>query len=458
MAQNVERERGVLRDLGDGLILRRATVADTEPLVAFHAQVLRDPGAQEPDEGVITWSRDLMERDHPTFEVSDFAVVEDTRTGGIVSSLCLISQTWSYGGIEFGVGRPELVGTHPDYRRRGLIHAQFEVIHEWSIERGEKMQAITGIPYFYRQFGYEMGLALGGGRVGYEPHVPKLKDDETEPYRVRPATEADLPFIAQLYGEATKRYLVACVRDEPLWRYELNDRSEKSVNRQELRVVETAEGEPVGFLAHGPTLWGRALMVSFYELKPEVSWLAVTPSVVRYLWATGEEYMARKDSAAQDEKEPETFAAFGFWLGEEHPVYHVIDDLLPRTRKPYAWYVRVPDLPDFMRHVAPLLERRLAESVVVGHTGELKISFYREGLRLVFEEGRLKAVEPWEPTVEDGGAAAFPDLTFLQLLFGYRTLEELAYAFADCWTASDEARALLKTLFPKQQSLVWAVT
>jgi len=199
MTQNATRGQLILRDLGNGLILRRATVADTEPLAAFNADVLRDPGAEEPDEEVAAYTRDLMARDHPTFDVGDFTLVEDTRSGTIVSSLNLISQTWSYGGIEFGVGRPELVGTHPDYRRRGLVRAQFEVIHEWSAERGEKVQAITGIPYFYRQFGYEMGLSLGGGRIGYKPQVPKLKDGEAEPYRVREAEEADLPFIVQVY-------------------------------------------------------------------------------------------------------------------------------------------------------------------------------------------------------------------------------------------------------------------
>jgi hypothetical protein len=438
----------ILRDLGDGLILRRATVADTEPLVTFIADVLREPGAREPDERAAASTRDLMERDHPTFDVGDFTVVEDTRTGALVSSLCLISQTWSYGGVEFGVGRPELVGTHPGYRRLGLVRAQFEVIHKWSAERGQKVQAITGIPWFYRQFGYEMGLTLEGGRGGYLPNVPGLKDGETDPYRVRPATEADLPFIAQVYEGATQRYLVACVRDEALWRYELSGRSQKSDDQRELRVVEMLEGEAVGFLAHPPMLWGQALVATFYELKPGVSWLAVTPGVLRYLRATGEEY------AARDRKE---FTAFTFELGTEHPVYHVIPGRLPRTRKPYAWYVRVPDLPEFLRHVSPVLERRLAESLLVGHTGELKISFYRDGLRLVLEHGRLAGVESWQPMSADEGAAVFPDLTFLQLLFGYRALDELDYAFADCHARTDEARALLRALFPKQPSHVWAV-
>jgi len=89
----------ILRDLGDGLILRRATAADAEPLAAFNAKVHRDPGLEGPDEPVAAWTRDLFRGDHPTFALEDFTIVEDTRRGAIVSSLNLIPQTWAYGGV-----------------------------------------------------------------------------------------------------------------------------------------------------------------------------------------------------------------------------------------------------------------------------------------------------------------------------------------------------------------------
>lgn len=54
------------------------------------------------------------------------------------------------------------------------------------------------------------------------------------------------------------------------------------------------------------------------------------------------------------------------------------------------------------------------------------------------------------------GEAAFPDLIFLQLLFCYRSLEELRYAYPDCSANADDARALLPVLFPKKASNVWA--
>jgi hypothetical protein len=441
--------RNLIRDLGDGLILRRATLADTEMLVAFHGDVHRDPGMEEPDERVAAWTRDLMTGDHPRVSASHFTLVEDTRRRAVVSSACLIPQTWSYEGVEFGVGRPELVGTHPDYRRRGLVRAQFEVLHAWSAEQGHLLQSITGIPWYYRQFGYEMVLSLGGGRCGYKTQVPALKKGEKEPYQVRPAIADDLTFIDRLYRRGAERSLVTCVRDEALWRYEMEGRSEQSVDRRELRVIQTADGGPVGMLIHKPSLWRGRSVATGYELEPGVSWLAVTPSVVRYLWAMGAQY------AAQDKKQE--LNSFAFRLGMEHPVYQVLHDGLPHLLRPYAWYIRVADLTGFLRTIAPVLERRLAGSLVVGHSGELKISFYRDGLRLVFDGGRLAVVETWQPTPDDSGKAAFPDLTFLQLVFGYRSLEELAYAFADCWVADDEARALLNALFPKKSSDVWAV-
>jgi hypothetical protein len=54
----------------------------------------------------------------------------------------------------------------------------------------------------------------------------------------------------------------------------------------------------------------------------------------------------------------------------------------------------------------------------------MEATFYGGGLRLGLERGRL-SVKDWNPTVEERGDAAFPDLTFLQLVFGHRTLEEL---------------------------------
>lgn len=434
------------RSLGDGLRLRRATAADAEALAAFNGRVHAHGGW---DPAAAVWTRDLLRGDHPTLTGGGVLLVEETASGAIVSSACLIPQTWSYGGIAFGVGRPELIGTDPAFRHRGLVRAQMEVLHAWSAARGDLLQAITGIPHFYRRFGYEPALITGGARAGYRPHLPPLADGTTEPYRLRPAADADLPFAIRLLDQANARSLVACVRDEALLRYEWSGRDPGSDFIQAVRIVETAAGEAVGLLVHRNVLDGPALWVIAYDLVPDRSWLAVTPSVVRALWATGQEYAAR-DGGACD--------AFVFATGADHPVTQVIPDRLPRRLPPFTFHIRIPDLPGFVRHLAPTLERRLAASPLVGHTGELRLGFYEDGLRLAFADGRLDLAERWRPTPGDARDADFPGLTFLQLLLGSRSLAELEHAFpTDCWVYSDEGRALLPILFPRQPSAVWPV-
>jgi len=441
MAHKRQSEHPIIKRFPGGLVLRRATKADAEAVAAFNHMIHEGPDAQRGP--FAAYVRDLMGGGHPSCAARDFTLVENARTGAIVSSLALFSERWSYGGIEFGVGRVELVGTHPDYRRRGLIRAQMETVHEWSARRGHLALGIIGFPRFYRQFGYERAVEVSGGRIGHRSEVPKLKEGEAEPYRVRPAARADLRFIAQTHREGMKRYLVTCVRDGAGWLHEL--RQSGAYRHHQLRVIDRASGEVVGFLAHPIPRPDRPLGVQAYELKPGVSWLAVTPSVARYLLTAAED-----KTPASEPRE-----AFYLWLGAEHPAYEVAPYCRPAWPHSYAHYVRVADIPRLLRHLAAVLERRLAESVVAGHSGELKISFYRNGLRLALQQGCLKHIAPWEPA--GGESAAFPGLTFLQLLFGYRSLEELRRAHPDVTVRDDEARLLLGALFPNHVSTVWGM-
>ncbi len=447
------------RDLGGGLILRQARREDAEAVAQFNARIHFSSGEfdqREPHRGIAAGTRDLMSEAHPTCDASDFTVVEDTATGSIVSSTCLIPQRFSYEGLEFEAGLPELVGTHPDYRRRGLIRAQFEILHRWSEERGHLMQAIGGIPNYYRQFGYEMAVHMGEGRRVYVHEVPDKPSNSDEAksslrsYALRPAAASDARLLSDLDSGARERYLLTALRDERLWRYEVAGRDPESDESLEVRIVEDAAGEPVGYVCHARDLRHRSLQVYDYELAKGVSWLEATPFVLSELVEIG-----HKHASGEEE-----LASLTFVLGEHHPLYAAIAEppLYRLDRHDhYSYYVRVPDLPGFLRHLAPVLDKRLDASVAAGHTGEIKVSFYGDGLRLELERGRLSKVEDWSPTVEETGDAAFPDLTFLQLLFGYRSLEELERAFADCSPGEGDARVLLKALFPRRPSELWPV-
>ncbi len=441
------------RDVGDGLILRRATAADAEPLAQFHGRVF---GCERFDELLAAYVRHYMRESHPVIGPSNVLVVEDTRKQQLVSSMILIPQTWTYAGIPFGVGRPEVVATDPAYRRRGLIREQFQAVHAMSESMGHLVQGITGIPWYYRQFRYEFALDLGGGRAAYFSNVPALKVEdpanssgkgEIESYRLRAMTIDDIPFAATLYDRECERSLVACPRPSSIWQYLLDDSPEASAYRVPIQIIETLDGRAVGYLQTSREIWSDMVRVNELAVGEGQSLRAVMPTVLRWMKSFAE---------AESKSQNKPVNAIQFALGREHPVYDAIPELLPRTQIPYGWFIRVPDVPRFIRHIAPALEARLARSAVAGYTGELKVSEYQRGFRFVFDNGKLADAESWQPTVEEAGDCGFPPLVFLRLLFGEKSLGELRAFYPDCW-AKDEAGVLLDTLFPKQYSCVMPV-
>jgi hypothetical protein len=436
-----------IRNLGDDLILRHATLDDEEHLVQFNREI---HGEGEWDaRGLDDWTRDLISGEGPTFDTDDFTIVENTETGEIVSSCCLISQTWTYEGIPFKVGRPELVGTKKEYRRRGLVNAQFEVLHKWSAKRGELVQAITGIPFYYRQFGYAMALNLGGGRLGTELNLPELKKDEEEPYTLRPARKKDIPFLMERYEQGCQRSLVSAVWDEALWEYELNGKRQYNINRRECFIIEDKQNKPVGFIGVPPVKWGANSALTLFEVAEGIAWADPIPSLIRFLWKNGLEKAKEQDAKQK---------AFGFWLGESHPAYDVAASYLPQERKPYAYYTRVPDLAAFLSLIQPVLEARLAESAFANYSGELKLSFYKDGLLFKFEKGRITEIKNLGFDELEKPQAHFPPYTFLHFVFGHRTVDELREIHTDCYTQKPEIANLLNALFPKKTSDVWAIS
>lgn len=429
------------RDLGEGLVLRSATAADAEPLAQFNGRI---HGRDHFDAAVAAWTRDFCSQSHPAVGPSNVLVVEDTRANKIVSSMCLIPQTWTYAGIPFGVGRVEAVGTDPEYRRRGLVRTQIELLHARSAAMGHLVQGITGIPWFYRQFGYEYALNLGGGRMVSFTNITRLNAGETESFRLRPLTPADLPFVAPLFEGASAGSLVACARPDWLWQYLLSGCSPDSFENRPFQVIESAEGRSVGYVAPSREMGHDMYAINELAVAQGQSLRAIMPSVLRGLQA-----MAESEAV----KQKKTVNTLFFQLGPEHPVYVAIPEKFTATRVRYGWYIRVADILAFIRHIAPALEGRLSKSPVAGHTGEIKINLYTGGLRLAFEKGKLTAAETWAPVHEDDYRAACPPLTFLQLLFGFCSLAELRIVYPDCLAWGDEL-VVLETLFPKQHSWV----
>lgn len=439
----------LLKKMDHDLAMYRSTRSDAERLGHFYSVIFTHPD-KSPDMSFLPYVSDLLNGRHPTFHEDDFIYIQEESSGKIVSAMNLISQTWTYGGIPIPAGRPETVATDPDYRNRGLVRAMFDVIHEWSRQRGELLQGITGIPYYYRLFGYEMCLEMEGGWKGTPDCLPAASAEQQAAYKIRRAEEKDIPFIAGLYDKSCERLLMACPRSEATWKKQLLEYSPQSDDYRVVQIIEAPHGEPLGMFLHpaglGPDYVDDLQMSCYwYALKKGVPYLDVTPVVLRHLLKSGREYALEKGK---------TCSGVGLYLDSGHPAYKVLGESMPRRISEYAWYIRVPDLAAFITKIAPVLEKRLDDSWCSGYTGSLEISFYRSKLTLAFDHSRLQKAEEVPFRGSDDFKVCFPAMTFYHLLFGHRTLEEIENMYPDCLT-DDRSRALLNALFPRCPSDIW---
>lgn len=442
------------RDAGNGLVLRWSTAEDVERIAILHGMVHRDSADAPLNADYIRGVRELMSGDHHLMGPGDFAIVEDTSREGnpVVASTCLWRHTWTYEGIPFSVGRPEAVATDPAYRNRGLIRALFEMVHARSEAEGDLVQAITGIAYFYRQFGYEYALELEDRRATPVALIPPLKEGEAELLTLRAATAEDIPTIAALYERCRARSIVSESIARRQWLYEIETwkKHPELGHGFNFQMIVDAAGETIGFMAVDAIRRGKGLSVWLLEFAEGVNVQRAMPPILRALRAYG----LNKDLALPGAP---PLSEISFCLGTTHLVHQVLSEELDRAKEPpYAWYIRVKDLPAFLMHIAPALEKRLATSPVAGYSGELTLDFYRGGLRMVFERGRLTGAQDWRVQLYGPRAGGnFPPLVFLQVLFGHRSIKELRQVFPDVWV-NDEARPLLRTLFPTRPSFVFA--
>lgn len=438
--QKILRDNLILRSLGVGV------QSDADDLPQFFEDVYTaegDPVAA----GLAVWVNDLI-TGHPTTTKDDiWVVVDPTENDKIVSALMLIPQTWRYESIEFPVGRVELVATDKDYRRRGLVRELMDVAHQRSADLGHIVQGITGIPFFYRKFGYTMAVNLESGAGVPLNAIPSRKPDQESDFILLPATSNDIPFIMQCDANLSKQSLVSAVRDAEMWEYQLSGQHEKSVQYSDFLIIQAADGTSVGFLwlYHEP--WDKYLYCNAYAVADHSSYLATYEDVIRGL---------KSHVQATYREKPPSIVIF------DSGTPKVLDLLVDRTTTAYmrehlyTWYIRVPSLAAFIKQIKPVLEERLQGSGANQFSGTLSIDFYeRIGLRMTFENGLLVDAVDASATDENWNPdAAFHWHLFLNVVFGHNDYFDLRQIFPDTW-ANRKAVVLLDILFPKKRS--WLV-
>ena len=419
--------------LDSDLVMRKATAADAAPLGEFLTEVM---GFVRTPDDLRRWTPDLLSPTHPQAKSMLILIVEHIATRQIVSHISMITQTWQYGSVPFRAAELEMVATHPDWRNRGLIRTQIELIHEYCDANDIAVVGTIGIPNYYRQFGHVYALSHQRGRI---PDIQLLeKCRELQPrFQLRASVVEDLALISELGRQATDRLLFSCLRDLEDWHYELHGKHPESAVVYEFLTITDEAGTPVGVIASTVTKIQPYNDVVMLELSPEISWIDCLPDVLVEL------------ARIHPDNPPVLL------LGEQHPSYSVLPRVMERESRGTSWYFRIADLAGFLHHVRCELTRTLRAHPNGNISGNLNLSCYSSGLQIEIEHGEVIRVDPMKPS------AIRPDASFdrddlMRLITGNRSFSELEADSPSNWTNNDRTRAILEMLFPKRDSHIWA--
>ncbi|KAF9361624.1 hypothetical protein BGX26_001124 [Mortierella sp. AD094] len=447
-------------DIGDGLIMRWSTRDDAENVarclaVAFRwmqrLPQLKEGEEPEPYEAIHAAGKRLLRGNSGVMSEFDYALVENTLAKDdeipIVACICLHGTMGYYGKTQFTFGRPEVVGCLPEYRSRGLIRRLFlEMIHPASDARGDVIQTIPGIPYFYRQFGYEYGVTHRSSRridniFTAIPDLDLSKQGEEEKkkqqFLLRSPTLDDIPYLVKMSTpeKLLNQAEIGLVYDEAYWKYTIHDLIETAESRFDICreskiIVDAKTGQDCGIVvtkssaASPDPIMAVLIFVlqdgyryrdALYPVLGQMIEIANQPNV----WEQKEQKRLIKNGGGGDddgqqqdtESKPENnnnskkrqIQSLAFHLDPNHPVMNLLKSKSKFCPMRLKLYIRILSYAQFILKVAPTLEERLEKSHLAGISVTLHFNFFKKvegssgkGLEIVFKDGKIiSASDDW---------------------------------------------------------------
>lgn len=379
---------------------------------------------------------DCLMRHFPGIRRDQFFMLRDAATSEVVMSICLVPWALSFGPVRLDAVMIEMVLTHPQYRRKGLVRSMIHYLHEQIARQGNDIGLILGIPFYYRQFGYTYSLDAASPAPIEVPSLPAAESALRGQYHLRQATLEDIPDLMRCHDGMVSAFGLHAQRGPALWEFYLRSAGypvqvvvDQAVRRvagycilkhdgpRDVRIIEDAwdTDAAAGFMIARHHQRGVSRMV--------FDWPGLSRLARVCLGADGIRDAAGAKAAAGGNQ----------------------------------WLIRIPDPARLMHRLGPVWQDRLAQSPYADLTMDLRINLYREAYVMHFRDGRLLSVDNAgfvdTSMGSSGGDLCIPRDAFVRLLLGYRSLDELTDAWPDIW-CTPARRDLIHVLFPRFPSYV----
>ncbi|MHA2006316.1 MAG: GNAT family N-acetyltransferase [Promethearchaeota archaeon] len=365
---------------------------------------------------------------HPRKNEILWLYIKDDRKNKVVSLLSLVPSEWQIEDTVLPVCEMEFVGTLEEYRKKGFIKILNKLYETIMTQNNYILSVIRGIPYFYRELGYEYVSSLDE-RIAIP--VSKISKKKYKKLNIRSANVDDIPFIEAKYTQFHKQYYIFSKFDAECFKFKyLKDQFNSEVRST---YVFEENGVAKNYFSLGMSYDNQ----NYEIINPDLSKNEMI-TLLHFIITIG----------AYNENDIITLS-----ISEHSSLYSFIKTLGGKPVSTYGWQVKIPNLEKFFYLIRELIEKRLKHSEYKGLTKTIRISNFRESIILDCIDGIIEKIEikkeyP-DPKITD---LMIPGALLFKLILGDRSIDELNYIITDV-RVNISSKSLIETIFPKKKSL-----
>jgi len=407
---------------------------EVEELLKFHSIV-------HPDDDVEELRRQI---DHlPGFSQEMNYYIRDLDKGIIVTALNSIPFIWNYEDIPLRNLELGWVGTLKEYRRKGLNKSLYSHFNNLLLSGNYDISTIQGIPYYYRQFGYDFVIPMDR-TVWIRTNQIQPFDEKSLPeymkMKVRPAEKKDIPSMMDLFDGLNQGLLVYAPRSQELW--EIQETMKKQFENEFQTYVVVAGSKIIGYF--------RLVKKNDREGFPNKSTLTVIESSISTFNGVLRTLQFLYVEAVQNDI---------LLIGSQGPSFNSLSKVMENvggSGKPWWKYqVRIPNMVRFLQKISPVLERRLVGTMFEGLTYDVIMNTFQNCYSVNFSNGKIIDISDLGPqqVIDNQDFRAQPN-DLLRLVLGAYSIKEIEQNNID-FIVRGSVRLITEALFPKRESSIY---
>jgi predicted acetyltransferase len=343
----------------------------------------------------------------------------DQQADKCVGTVSLLDMEIKYGDVTLKTSELGIVATDPDYQGQGINKKLTDLFLTKAKEERYQMIAIEGIPYFYRRYGFNYAIPMGGVEV----ILDKIDCEKNKQgFSIRKATEQDLDFIAASFKEAVKRVDIATIKEKSLIKAQMIDYSSNTTKKKYFIIEE--KGRKVGYF-----VLNSSDEIQICDILDNLSFNAYQ-AVINYF----------KD---QEEKK------INLDLPPENKFIGFVSRYGIEWKQWYSWQIKILDEFEFLTAIKDVLEQRISNSIYKDE----KLEFYYDNFKTLIKfellNGQLKLTEEkrteakWDFNLSPQGAT--------KLFLGEKSRSEIHQFLPDC-QVNEKYQELIDIMFPEMSS------